>query len=234
LRKRKNISLIDLYDVESSESTEFRRVLHNINGSPSGGEKRSILVTSAVLSEGKSIISSFLAITSARLKNRKTLLIDFDLRRPSIHKLFAVNLHNGLTDILAKGVAPRNAVKRTALDNLDVLTAGKVVGNPSELLNGVAIHKIIEEMKFYYELILVDSPPLLPVMDPMLLLEELDGVIVVVKAGTTQRDIVLRAEDFLASQKDKILGVIVNNIDQVLPYYYNYDYYGYQYKPSKS
>lgn len=232
MAKKKDISLTDVYDVESSESTEFRRVLHNINGSSAGGEKRSILITSAVLSEGKSIISSFLAMTSARLKNRKTLLIDFDLRRPSIHKLFSVDLRNGVTDILTRNVPSRNSIKKTSMDNLDILTAGKVIANPSELLNSPGIHKIIEEMKFYYELILVDSPPLLPVMDPMLLLEELDGVIVVVKAGTTQKDIALRAGDFLASQKEKIVGVIVNNINQALPYHYNYDYYGYRHKPS--
>ncbi|RKX29770.1 MAG: hypothetical protein DRP46_06665 [Candidatus Zixiibacteriota bacterium] len=231
VKKDKNLSLIDYFDPESPESTEFRRVLYNLNGIPGGGAKKAVLVTSAMLSEGKSVISSYLALTSAYFKSRKTLLMDFDLRRPMIHNLFSVPLANGISDILAKGVASRNMIKKTSNDNLDLLTAGQTMPNPSELFNGPAIHRIIEEMKFYYDLILVDSPPLLPVMDPMILLEELDGAILVIKAGSTQRDIVARARDLLEPQKDKIAGVVINNLDQTLPYHYNYDYYGYNYKP---
>ena len=229
----KDISIVDFYDMESPESTEFRRVLHSLNNTPLGSERRAVLITSAMLSEGKSIISAFLALTSARFKNRKTLLVDFDLRRPMIHKLFCLPLQNGISDILTKGVTPRSVIKKTVADNLDIVTAGKVISNPSELFDGPAIHKIIEELKFYYELILVDSPPVLPVMDPMLLLEELDGAILVVKAGVTQKDIVMRARDLLTAQKNKVIGVVVNNINQTLPYHYNYDYYGYNYRPSR-
>jgi protein-tyrosine kinase len=233
-RRKKGISVVDFFNVESPESNEFRRVLHHLNGAPiGGGDRRAILVTSSMLSEGKSLICSFLAMTSARFKSRKTLLMDFDLRRPMIHRLFSVSLQNGVADILAEGIASRNLIKKTALENLDLLTAGKVLGNPSELLNSATVHRMIEEMKFYYELILVDSPPLLPVLDPMVLLEELDGVLVVVKAGETQRDIAIRARDILAEQKDKVVGVVVNNLKQTLPYHYNYGYYGYHHKPTK-
>ena len=230
VKKGKNLSILEYFDPESPESTEFRRVLYNLNGL-SSSVKKAVLVTSAVLSEGKSIISSYLALTSAHFKNRKTLLVDFDLRRPMIHKLFSVPLANGVSDILAKGVASRKLIKKTSNDNLDLLTAGQIMPNPSELFNGPLIHRIIEEMKFYYDLILIDSPPLLPVMDPMILLEELDGAILVIKAGSTQKEIVARARDLLASQKGKVAGVVINNLDQTLPYHYNYDYYGYHYKP---
>jgi capsular exopolysaccharide synthesis family protein len=226
------LNIVDYFNMELPETTEFRRVLFNVNGKHKKGDKLAILVTSAMLSEGKSVISSFLAMTSAKSKSAKTLLIDFDLRRPKIHKLFHVPLKNGISNILVEGIACRNAIKRAALENLDILTAGDVMENPSELFNGSAIHRIIDEMKFYYDIIIVDSPPLIPVMDPIILLEELDGVILVVKAGATQRDVVLRARELLDSQKDKIIGVIVNNSKQSLPYYYNYSYYGYKSKPS--
>lgn len=232
-KRRENISIIDFYDMESPESTEFRRVLHNINGSSAGGDKRIVMITSAILSEGKSVISSFLAITAATFKNRKTLLIDFDLRRPMAHKLFSLPLEDGIADVLFDGVAPRNVIKKTPLENLDLLTAGRVMSNPSELFNSTTIHKVFEEMRFYYELILVDSPPVLPVMDPMILLEELDGAIIVVKAGATRREVAQRARDLLSSQKDKIIGVVVNNLHETLPYYYDYAYYGYRHKPSE-
>ena len=231
-KAKKSLSIIDYFNMELPESTEFRRVLHNVNGRHKDTGKLAILVTSAMLSEGKSIVSSFLAMTSAKSKEIKTLLIDFDLRRPILHKLFHLPLKGGISNVLVEGIACRNAIKNTPMENLDILTAGEVMKNPSELLSGSAIHRIIDEMKFYYDKIIVDSPPLIPVMDPIILLEELDGVILVVKVGVTQRDVVLRARELLNSQKDKIIGVVVNNIKQSLPYYYNYRYYGYKHKPS--
>jgi len=225
---KKSLGIIDYFDMELPESTEFRRVLHNVNGKHKEPDKLAILVTSAMLSEGKSVVSAFLAMTSARSKKIKTLLIDFDLRRPVIHKLFRLPLKGGLSNVLIEGIACRNAIKKTSLENLDILTAGEVMKNPSELFNNAAVHRIIDEMKFYYDKIIVDSPPLIPVMDPIILLEELDGAILVVKAGATQRDVVLRARELLNSQRDKIMGVVVNNLKHSLPYYYNYRYYGYK------
>ncbi len=229
---KKSLGIIDYFNMELPESTEFRRVLYNVNGKHKDTNKLAILVTSAMLSEGKSIVSSFLAMTSARSKKIKTLLIDFDLRRPVIHKLFRLPLKGGLSNVLIEGIACRNALKKTSMENLDILTAGEVMKNPSELFNNAAVHRIIDEMKFYYDKIIVDSPPLIPVMDPIILLEELDGAILVVKAGATQRDVVLRARELLNSQRDKIMGVVVNNLKHSLPYYYNYRYYGYKHKSS--
>lgn len=224
-------SILDYFDAEAPETTEFRRLLHNINGSLNGGQKRALLVTSAMLSEGKSIVSAFLAMTAAVLKKKKTLLIDFDLRRPTIHRLFSVPLENGISEILVDKKAARSMVKKTSDENLNLMTAGRSISNPSEIINGVDIHRIMDEMKFYYELILVDSPPLVPVMDPLILLDEVDGAIMVIKAGGTQKSVVSRASELLASKKDKFIGVVVNNLDRALPHYYDYNYYGYQYKP---
>ncbi|MFH2035510.1 MAG: CpsD/CapB family tyrosine-protein kinase [Candidatus Zixiibacteriota bacterium] len=231
--RNKQISIIDLYDSESPEVTEFRRVIRNINRSPNGNGKKAILITSAMLSEGKSLITSFLAMTAAFSLGKKTLLIDFDLRRPMIHKLFGLSVQKGIVEILTNAVSSRNLIKKTSHENLDILTAGVIVHNPSDIFNGAAIHRVIEEMKFYYDLILVDSPPLIPVLDPIVLLEEMDGAIMVVKAGATGKDIIERARDLLNNQKDKVIGVVVNNLNQSLPYYYNHNYYGYHYKSTE-
>ena len=227
------LNIIDYYDVESPEASEFRRLLHNMNGVKAGKEKRTVLVTSSVVSEGKSLITSFLAITAARHKGRKTLLIDFDLRRPTIHKLFNLAREKGLAEILSEGLAVRTAIRQTSLEKLDILTAGKHLQNPSDVINGPTIHSILEELKFYYELILIDSSPVVPVSDPLLLLDEVEGAIIVVKAGSTPKGVVQRATGLLARQKDKILGVVVNNLAQTLPYYYNHKYYGYDYSSKK-
>lgn len=229
-RKSKLISIQDVFNSESPESTEFRRILHNLDKSKKGGSKQVILITSATLSEGKSLTSSFLAMTSASYKNNKTLLIDFDLRRPCIHKFFGIKRTGGISDIILDGKTPKKAVKSTNLDKLDILTAGKFVANTSELIKGPNVHRIIEEMKFYYDLIIVDSPPLIPVMDTLIFIEEFDAVLLVIKAGVTQKAIVSRACDLIANHNGKLVGVIVNNMKNSLPYYYNQHYYGYNYK----
>jgi capsular exopolysaccharide synthesis family protein len=190
--KNENLSIIDFYNPESPESTEFRRILRRLTGPGADTEKKSILITSSTLAEGKSIIASFLALTAATSGRKKTLLIDFDLRRPMVNRLFGISLNKGVSNILTEGAATRNIVKKSSVDNLDILTAGKVISNPSEFFNAAIIHRIIDEMKFYYDLILVDAPPLVPVVDPMIILEELDGALLVVKAGATSRDIIRR------------------------------------------
>ncbi len=232
---RKRIaSILDIFEAESPESTEFLRILRNLNGTAIGGDKKAILVTSAVLSEGKSLISAFLSMASAIARKKKTLLVDFDLRRPMVHKLFGLKAGKGVTDILTEGIAVRNVVQKCRVENLDFIIAGRIHKNPAEILNNSTIGRIFEEMKFYYDLILVDSPPLIPVMDPLLLLEELDGALMVIKAGSTNRDVIRRARELLATQKNKVAGVILNNFYHALPYYYNYHYYGYRYKSSRN
>lgn len=231
--KEKYLNLVDYYDVESPEASEFRRLLHNLNGLKSPQNKRSIMITSSMVSEGKSLISSFLAMTAARHKGRKTLLIDFDLRRPTIHRLFGLSREKGIAEVLLDGAAVRTVVKQTALEKLDILTAGRHLDNPSDIINGPAIHKLLEELKFYYELILIDTSPVVPVSDPLILMDEVDGVLLVVKAGSTPRGVITRTTGLLARQKEKVLGVVVNNLTHSLPYYYNYSYYGYNYSPTK-
>lgn len=231
--KSKSISIQDIFNPESPESTEFRRIIYNLDKSKKGGDKQVVLITSATLSEGKSVTSSFLAMTSASYKNSKTLLIDFDLRRPTIHKFFGLKRANGISEIILDGLAPAKMIKKTNLDKLDLLTSGKFASNTSDLIKSSNVHRIIEEMKFYYDTIIVDSPPLIPVMDTLIFVEEFDAVLLVVKAGVTPRAVVSRARDLIANNNGKLVGVIMNNMKKSLPYYYDHHYYGYNYKSSE-
>jgi protein-tyrosine kinase len=228
---RPAVSLIDHYSLESGLATEFRRVLHNLQNIGKSRELKTIMITSSTLAEGKSTVCSFLALTAAR-KGMKTLLIDADLRRPSIHKLFILPREGGVAEILSDGALPKTVIKKTSLEKLDIITSGKANAEPAEIFDAGAIGSLITEMKFYYDLILVDCAPVLPVSDPMLLAQEVDGVLFVVKAGATQRDVVRRATDILASATNKVLGIVMNNTDDSLPHYLSQDYYGYEY-PSK-
>jgi capsular exopolysaccharide synthesis family protein len=231
VKRRNGINLVTYYDQEAAYATEFRRLLHSVNGAVASDKTSAIMVTSALLSEGKSTIVSFLAITAARQKRYRTLLIDCDLRRPSLHHLFAVDRENGVSEVLAENYKPRDVIKRTAEPNLDLITAGKAVDQPTDIFDAAAIQQMIRDVAVYYEFVLVDCAPLLPVSDPMLLAQAMDGVIMVVKAGSTQREIARRAATLLKSNDINFLGVVVNNADNVLPHYYNDSYYGYEYKP---
>ena len=192
-------------------------------------EMKAFMVTSSMLSEGKSTITSLLAITAAK-KGIKTIIVDSDLRRPVIHKLFKLERQLGLHEVLAEETAAKSVIKKTSLDNLDIITAGKISAHPAEVFNGPAIGRLIEEMKFYYDKIIIDSAPIIPVSDPLFVANEVDGVVLVIKAGQTQREVVQRAVDILRTNNSKLMGVILNNMSGSLPYYYDYSYYGYHYE----
>jgi len=215
---------------ESPLATEFRRLFHSIQRSQQKSDLKSILVTSAVTSEGKSTICSCLSITAAR-KGHKTLLIDCDLRRPSLHRLFGLERDRGLVEVLAEGLPVKSAIRKSSVENLDIITAGRVAPSPSELFDSRQIGAIVGELKFYYDYAFVDAPPVIPVSDPMLLAQELDGVILVVKAGSTPREVVQRAVEIMKNNSARVLGVVLNNARGTMPYYYNYSHYNYQYSP---
>ena len=225
---RRPLSILDFYSAEQPFATEFRRLLHRIKKNDNETELKSLLITSAMLSEGKSTISSFLAVTAARQKGMKTLLIDADLRRPTVHKFFAMERDNGLTEILADNYNPVDMIKHTEMENLHIMTAGKRVPSPTDIFDAQSIGRIIDEMKFYYDIILVDCAPVLPVSDPMLLASKLDGIVLVVKAGATQKEVVERAVEILSTNNHRVLGIVLNNMNNSLPYYYDYNYYYYE------
>ena len=226
---RNHFSIIDFFTQESAFATEFRRVLHNVLRTHRVPELKTVLVTSSTLSEGKSTVSALLSITAAK-KGLKTLLIDCDLRRPTVHKLFQLERSGGLSEVLANGLSVREATKKTPLEKLEIITAGRAYPHPAEIFDSPAIGRLVEEAKFYHDLILLDTAPIVPVSDPMLLAQEVDGVLLVVKAGETQREVVSRAVDIINGDESKVLGVVLNNVSHTLPHYYDYDYYGYKYE----
>jgi len=226
---RNAVSIIDYFSLETAFAAEFRRLLYNLQHAAKEKELKAVLITSSMLSEGKSTITSLLAVTAAK-KGLKTIVIDSDLRRPVIHKLFKMERQRGMHEILAEEVPAKSVIKKTSLANLDVITAGKISAHPAEVFNGPAIGRLVEEMKFYYDMIFIDSAPIIPVSDPLFVAQEVDGVVLVIKAGETQREVVQRAVDILKSNGFGMLGVILNNMTGSLPYYYDYSYYGYHYE----
>jgi len=220
-------NIYDTFDQESPIATEMRRLYSNIRHTQGKGEKRSFLVTSANRGEGKSTVASHLALTVARFRNKKSLIVDADLRRPRLHQIFNVPKNPGLLECLEGKADPLEVIKDTPIDNLKVIPSGRKVSSPAHLFEGEMLSEIFDKIKFYHDIVIVDSAPIIPVSDPMLISSELDGVIMVLLAGMTPRNVALRAKNILLDADAEILGVVVNNLSEVLPYYYDYRYYGY-------
>ncbi|MCP4581250.1 MAG: CpsD/CapB family tyrosine-protein kinase [candidate division Zixibacteria bacterium] len=221
-------SIINYFDRESVGATEFRRLFSNIHKTNKDGLK-SVMVTSSGVEEGKSTISSFLAISIAESTDNKVLLLDTDLRRPMINVFFKLPLERGFSDLLEKNCSTKETIKETAVQGLSIITAGTLTTEPTLIMNQTRLKEIFEELKFYFDFIVVDVPPVIPVSDPVIIASEVEGTLMVVRAGKTPKEVVKRAINFLNNSKINVLGVVMNNLDEVLPYYYSPKYYSYKY-----
>ena len=220
------------FDPEAPETTEFRRIFTRISRRSQADKIRTILFSSSERGEGKTTSAALFAIVSALHQGLRTVLVDADLHRPRIDKLFDVAREPGLAEILGEDHSIETTLKTCRFDNLKIIPAGSRRPFPSELLIPDRLAVMIGKLKLLFDLIVIDAPPLLPVSDPAVLSREVDGVALVVRAGRTQRDVALRAKKILDDVGANLLGVIVNNIDDVLPYYYGHTYYQYPYQPA--
>lgn len=235
MKNRKNQqTLVSLYDKESSVATEIRRIYSSLRSTAPKEKLQSVLVTSAAIGEGKSITCSFLAMTAASLSKSKVALIDLDLRRPKIHDYFGIGTCPGIGEVLVGKSNIKNVSRQTPIQDLTVITSGNITASPSDILDQADIPGLLQELIFYFDFIIIDSPPVIPVSDPLLIAEQVDGVLLVVKAGSTQREVVNRAINLLSNAGIDPLGIILNDYEDVLPYYYKDHYYGYKYWPQKS
>ena len=186
---------------------------------------RRLLVTSAAPQEGKSFISSNLSAVIA-MTGTRILIIDADLRRPMQHKQFDVPNVNGLTDVLAGRMTLDEAIQRTPVENLDLLVAGPHPDNPAELLGSDLMHKLLDSITGY-DMVLIDSPPVSAVADPLILSRVVDGIVMVVRTNKTAKNLVVQCRSRLAEMDANVLGAIVNRLDirrEGYGYYYYYDY----------
>jgi len=193
---------------------------------------RSVLLTSASPSEGKSTVAAHLAATHAS-QHKRTLLIDGDLRRPSVHRLYQVPNSVGLSNVLLQQISWRDAVIR--IDDpqgLDVLPAGPSTRRASDLV-GMGLAQLIEEASREYDLVVLDAPPLLGFAEPLQMATTVDGVIVVARAGDTSRKALSTVITTLARLRANLVGVVLNEVHREVSagYYYYYGHYSKYYKP---
>ena len=220
----RQMPLIDLENQKNSVLSEaFRGLRTSVLLSTPGRSPRSILVTSAQPGEGKSTIATNLAISMAQLGGH-VLLIDADMRRPTIHKIF-FRRGSQLGSYLAGQGTWQDMVHRTGLDGLDVLLCGPVPPNPAELLSSDRMRILVREAAAQYSLVIFDSPPLLNVADSRILASMVEATILVVKGGDTPRQLVQRAESQVREVGANVLGVVLNNLNVYADDYSYYQYY---------
>ena len=218
-------AIISYNDPKSVISEQYREIRTNIEYSNVDQNTKTILVTSSDKNEGKTTTVSNLAVSFANL-NKKVLIIDCDLRNPSIHKMFRLNNIYGLTDILAKDRAVDKCIQETELKNLYVLTAGAIPPNPAEILSSDKMKNLIENLKNVYDYIFIDTPPIGLVTDAGALSSFIDGVVLVVKSESIEKKYLEETKKKLDAVDARILGAILNSYKSEQKDYDYYSYYG--------
>lgn len=221
-RSRKYESaLVALHQPNTPIVEQYRTIRTNIEFSSFEKPFRSLLITSGLPGEGKSFSAANLAVVFSQ-QEKKVLLIDADLRKPTIHKIFELDNHCGVTNVLMRKSYLENVVQQSQAENLHVLTSGPIPPNPAELLSSQAMEDLLEEAYKQYDLVILDSPPLLPVADAQILANQVDGSILVILSGKTKLDNAIKARDALNSSKSELLGAVLNGRKVKKARQYNY------------
>lgn len=222
-----NEGLVTLLKPHSAASEQFRQLKTNILFPEKGEPPRTIMITSASPHEGKSFVAANLAISIAQSIDEFVLLMDCDLRSPSIADLFGFDRAKGLSDYLSSAMPLSSVLKKTYIDKLTVLPGGSIPPNPSELLSSEQMRRMLQEVKLRYSdrYILIDTPPPYITSETNAIARYVDGIILVIRHGKTRKKEVQDIIDIYG--RDKILGVIQNFSKKKIGYGYGYHKYGY-------
>lgn len=206
------MSLITLTDPRSPASEAYRALRTNLSFYSLDKPIRTLVVTSPAPNEGKSTTVANLAVTMAQ-SGRRTILVDCDLRRPSLHSLFNVGNSQGVTTmVLGENEAP--PLQQTEVENLWLLTSGPKPPNPADFLGSRQIDRVIESLLTQADIVLFDAPPVVAVTDAAVLGAKVDGVLLVIQAGKTRRDHAERAKQTLEKAKVRLIGAALVNAPQ--------------------
>ncbi len=238
-RENREFEFIVSKKPDSIPSEAFRALRTRIQYSKIGSDAiRTILVTSSAPSEGKTTVAVNLAGTFA-LANKKTLIIDSDLRKPRIHTVFKANKYPGMIDYLFGQVKLEEIIRPTVIENLHYVPSGTIPPNPSEMISSKPMQDFLNEMRKRYDLVILDSAPIIAVTDSEILAALVDASIMVVSAEKTELDLMVKASELIKSGNSSFIGAVLNNFTYKSGYgsYYKYYYYysnGTKEKKSKS
>ena len=222
-------ALITVLRPKSRTAEAYRSVRTALYFSTSGEVNKIVQVTSPVAGDGKSTLAGNLAVAIAH-SGKRVLLLDADLRRPTVHKVFGLSNKQGVSTVVSGNCPLQDATHDTEVENLSILTCGPRPDNPSEMLLSPEFEQLLEYVRAAYDFVVIDSPPILAVTDPASVAARADGVIVTLRLAKRSRDLAKRAVDQLQNVGANILGVVVNGVDSVETYgYRSYSYGGYGY-----
>ncbi len=192
-------------------------------------EKNKVLqIESAVSGEGKTTLACNLAV-SLSLNKKKVLVIDVDFRKPRVNRVFKVPNENGLVDYISKKITFEELIKNTAYEGVDVITRGSPIYNPSYLLTSESYGELIEKLRGMYDIIILDSPPVLQISEYTHISKHSDGVLFVVCYGKTKKSELAEASDLLKKANINVIGVVMTRVDNKDPYSYYYGSYKQKY-----
>lgn len=218
-------NLVSFFEPQSFEAEQFKHLRTNILFPVAGKQPRSIMVTSAVPGEGKSFVASNLAVSIAQNIDQHVLLMDCDIRRASIHSNFGFDDVAGLSEYLSKGTSLSSLLLKTEINKLTILPGGKPPENPAELVSSNQMSKLLKEVtsKYSDRIIIIDSPPPHLTSETSVIARQVDGILLVVKSGSTDREMVEEILEMVG--KEKVLGIVLNWFDMSSMKYYGYNKY---------
>lgn len=221
-------TLIAHSNPKSPISEAYRVLRTNIQFSSVDKPLKVMVVTSSGPGEGKTTTIINLAITFAQSGSR-VILMDGDMRKPKVHKVFGFSNQSGLVNVLAQREDYRKVVHKTEIENFDIITSGPIPPNPSELLASNSMKQFLQKVREDYDVVLIDAPPIGSVTDAAILSTIVDGTVLVAASGQVQVDALKRSKELLAQVNANIVGVVLNKLDKNAQgnyYYYYYYYYG--------
>ncbi|MBM7551675.1 CpsD/CapB family tyrosine-protein kinase [Thalassobacillus pellis] len=221
LSNNKARTLIAQINPRSPISEQYRTIRTNLQFASVDQDLNSMMVTSAGPSEGKSLTTSNMAVTFAQ-QEKKVLLIDADMRKPTLHYTFRLDNSIGLSSVLIGDYSLDQVVRRSDLDNLDLIPSGPIPPNPSELLGSKAMKNFLEIAKNYYDLVIFDTAPVLAVTDGQILSSLCDGVLLVTRSKQTEIDAGKKAVELLNQVQANVLGAVLNDVEAKNSNYYYY------------
>lgn len=209
---------------KSIPAESYRTLRTNIKYSSFDEEIKTILITSSEPEEGKSTTVGNIALSFAQ-EEKKVMIVDCDLRKPTVHKKFGISNSKGLSEIIVGRNSKIEDIKKYVQkynDNLDIIPAGKIPPNPSEMLSSRAMEELLKKLQSEYDYVIIDSPPVHAVTDAQVIATKVDGVVLIVRAGKTKKESVLAAKNSLEKVNAKIIGTVLNGMEQSKEKYYYY------------
>lgn len=219
------LNLIAHNDLKNPATEAYRVIRTSIQFAQAGKELKTLAVTSCMPNEGKSMTAANLAVVLTQA-GKSVLLIDCDMRNPTVHKNFNLSNKVGLSSCISMGTALSDAVQKTSIEGLYALTGGVIPPNPSELLGSEQMKNVLQRAKEQYDYVLIDTPPVMPVTDALIVSRFVDGMILVIASAEIKVEMARDVKNQLVNAGANILGVVLNKVrSEHHGYGYGYYYY---------